>query len=72
MSKTIPKFSKIKAGLGLVLLIIGYGIALFVPGGLVPLAMIPVILIVVAGTYFLFTQLSIAIADWILKNERAL
>ena len=70
--KTIPKFSKIKAGLGLVLLIIGYGIAWFVPGGLVPLAMIPVILIVIAGTYFLFTQLSIAIADWILKNERAL
>jgi putative ABC transport system permease protein len=70
--KTIPDFSKTKAGLGLVLMIIGYGVAWFVPGGLVPLAMIPVILIVVAGTYFLFTQLSIAIANWILKNEKVL
>lgn len=70
--KTIPKFSKIKAGLGLVLLIVGYGVAWFVPGGLVPLAMIPVILIVAAGTYFLFTQFSIAIANRILKNEKVL
>jgi putative ABC transport system permease protein len=70
--KTMPDFSKTKAGLGLVLIIIGYGVAWFVPGGLVPLAMIPVILIVVAGTYFLFTQFSIAIANWILKNKKFL
>lgn len=70
--KTIPKFSKTKAILGLMLILIGYITAWFVYGVYVPLAMIPVILIVVVGTYFLFTQFSIAIADWILKNEKVL
>lgn len=70
--KTIPKFSKIKAGLGLVLLIVGYVTAWIVYEVQVVLAMIPVILIVVTGTYFVFTQFSIAVADRILKNERVL
>ena len=66
------EISKIKAGLGLVLLIVGYVTAWIVYEVQVVLAMIPVILIVVAGTYFLFTQFSIAVADGILKNERLL
>ncbi len=51
-------------------MIIGYTTAWFVTGGaLVVLAMIPVTLIVIAGTYFLFTQFSIAVANKILNNE---
>lgn len=41
-------------------------------GILVPLAMIPVVLIVIAATYFLFTQFSVAIANKILNNENIL
>ena len=69
MPKEMPKFSKAKSILGVVLMVIGYGTAWIVEGIAVPLAMIPVILIVVAGTYFIFTQFSIAIANKILKNE---
>ena len=50
--KIIPKFSKRKAILGIVLMIIGYTAAWLVKGVLVPLAMMPVTLIVIAGTYF--------------------
>ncbi len=70
--KKIPEFSKPKAILGVVLLLIGYITAWFVQGVLVPLAMIPVTLIVIVGTYFLFTQFSIAIANRILKNKNML
>ncbi len=70
--KIIPQFSKAKSILGAVLIIVGYTTAWFVQDVMVPLAMIPVTLIVVAGTYFLFTQLSIAAANKILKNENIL
>lgn len=70
--KTIPKFSRPKAILGIVLITIGYTTAWFVTDLLVVLAMIPVTLIVIAGTYFIFTQFSIAVANWILKTESIL
>lgn len=70
--KTIPKFSKPKAALGIVFLFIGYTTAWLVQGIGVPLAMIPVTLIVIIGTYFLFTQFSIAVANRILRNESIL
>lgn len=70
--KEIPDFSRKKSILGISLLILGYGIAWIVKGAFVPLAMIPVIFIVVIGTYFTFTQFSIAIANKILKNENML
>ncbi len=70
--KTIPNFSKTKAILGVVLLIVGYATAWLVEGVLVPLAMIPVTLIVIAGTYFLFTQFSVAVANRILNNKNIL
>ncbi|WP_025640868.1 ABC transporter permease [Schnuerera ultunensis] len=70
--KTIPKFSKPKAMLGIGLLLIGYITAWIVQGIAVPLAMIPVTLIVIIGTYFLFTQFSIAVANKILRNESIL
>jgi len=70
--KITPEFSKRKAILGIVLMIIGYTTAWFVTGAFVVLGMIPVTLIVIAGTYFLFTQFSIAVANKILKNENIL
>ena len=70
--KTIPKFSKPKAILGIILLLIGYTTAWLVQGIAVPLAMIPVTLIVIVGTYFLFTQFSIAVANRILRNKSIL
>ncbi len=70
--KKIPTFSRLKAILGVILLLIGYIAAWFVQGIAVPLAMIPVTLIVIIGTYFLFTQFSIAVANRILRNESIL
>ncbi|MBU5427724.1 ABC transporter permease [Tissierella pigra] len=70
--KEIPNFSRKKSILGVSLLVLGYGIAWIVEGAFVPLAMLPVIFIVVAGTYFTFTQFSIAVANKVLKNENIL
>lgn len=70
--KVIPKFSKFKSILGVALIIIGYGVAWFVPGIMVPIAMLPVTFIVIVGSYFIFTQFSIAMANRILKNENML
>lgn len=70
--KIVPKFSRFKSILGVLLITIGYLTAWFVPGGAVPLAMLPVILIVIAGTYFIFTEFSIYISNRILKNEKIL
>ncbi|MGJ0847234.1 ABC transporter permease [Tissierella praeacuta] len=67
--KEIPQFSRIKSILGVGLLVLGYGIAWIVKGAFVPLAMLPVIFIVIIGTYFTFTQFSIAIANRILKSK---
>lgn len=68
--KEIPKFSKFKSLLGLGLLIIGYVTAWIVDDEFVILAMIPVVLIVVAGTYFIFTQFSILLANKLTNNKK--
>lgn len=70
--KLVPKFSRFKSILGVLLITVGYLVAWFVPGGAVPLAMLPVILIVIAGTYFIFTEFSIYISNKILKNDNIL
>ncbi|NLL70731.1 MAG: ABC transporter permease [Epulopiscium sp.] len=70
MPKDIPRFSKIKAILGVLLLLAGYIIAWNVHGVGVITAMLPVILIVVIGTYFVFTQFSIAMASQLCKNKK--
>lgn len=57
--KKEPKASVILSILAVLLLAIGYGVALMVEGLEVVVAMIPVTLMVIVGTYFLFTQLSI-------------
>lgn len=67
--KELPKFSRRKSALGVILLVIGYVTAWIVDGDLVILAMIPVVLIVVLGTYFIFTQFSIALANKLTNNK---
>ena len=57
--KPEPKSSKFLSVLAVVLLAAGYGIALVVKGLMVAAALIPVTVIVIIGTYFLFTQLSV-------------
>lgn len=67
--KELPKFSRIKSALGVLLLVVGYVIAWLVDGFFVILAMIPVVLIVILGTYFLFTQFSTALANKLTNNK---
>lgn len=57
--REMPNFSKKKAITGIILLFIAYIVAWFIDGILVPLAMIPVTIITIVGTYFFFTQASI-------------
>lgn len=61
--KPEPKVSRFLAILAAVLLAAGYGIALVVRGAMVSMALIPVALLVIVGTYFFFTQLSM----WVIK-----
>ncbi|TFJ93510.1 ABC transporter permease [Lentibacillus salicampi] len=58
-SKGEPKASIALAIIAVVLLASGYATALYVKGPLVVMAMLPVIVVVVIGTYLLFTQLSV-------------
>src|SRR5699024_10221050 len=48
----------------------GYGTALLVNGAAVIVVMIPVILVVIIGTYFLFTQLSVYVINFLKKRKR--
>ncbi len=58
-SKGEPKASVFLSVVAALLLLIGYGTAIYVEGVGVVYAMIPVILVVTLGTYLLFTQLSV-------------
>ncbi|WP_449354017.1 ABC transporter permease [Virgibacillus natechei] len=58
-SKGEPKASIVLTVIAAVLLIAGYGTALYVKGMQVVVAMLPVIIVVTIGTYLLFTQLSV-------------
>lgn len=68
--KTVPEFSKIKASLSILLIGLGYGMAAFTPGLAILVTMIPIVIVTVAGTYFLFTQFSILITQKLKKNNR--
>ncbi|MGX7149330.1 FtsX-like permease family protein [Enterococcus ureasiticus] len=63
------KSSRVKTILALLLIGIGYAIALLVKGMLVPVVMIPVIFLVVTGTRFLFNQLSVSVIEGFKKKE---
>ncbi|MFC0522770.1 FtsX-like permease family protein [Pontibacillus salicampi] len=71
MPKTEPKVSKTLAILSALLLTAGYTIALSARGVQVSFALVPVTLLVIAGTYFFFTQLSMFIINQ-MKKYRSL
>ena len=58
--------------MGIILLGIGYAIAALSPMQFIPLMLIPVTLIVVAGTYFFLTEFSIFFTIKVLKRESIL
>jgi len=69
--KTEPKTSIILTIISVLLLAGGYATALIVKENAVVMAMIPVIIVVIIGTYFLFTQLSVYTINF-LKNRKSL
>ncbi|OJG67249.1 ABC transporter permease [Enterococcus moraviensis] len=69
IGKGTIKSSRIKTFLAILLIGVGYAIALLVKGMLVPMVMIPVIFLVVAGTRFLFNQLSVSIIERLKKKQ---
>jgi len=71
VAKSEPKASVILTILAVILLGIGYAIALTVKAQAVIMALVPVVIIVVIGTYFLFTQLSVFLIHR-LKNRKLL
>lgn len=70
--KEIPEFSKIKAFIGVSLILVGYYVSWIVTEFQVVVAMLPVIFIVTIGTYFSLTQFSIAITSGLRKNKKVL
>ncbi|WP_078578792.1 ABC transporter permease [Salipaludibacillus agaradhaerens] len=70
-SKGEPKASKFLTAVAVILLGSGYITAFIVEGEAVIIAMLPVIIVVVIGTYFLFTQLSVFIIRK-LKSKQSL
>ncbi|MBO0440901.1 ABC transporter permease [Candidatus Enterococcus ikei] len=69
LGKGTLKSSRLKTVLAVVLIGLGYAVALLVKGMLVPMVMIPVILLVVTGTRFLFNQLSVSIIERLKKKQ---
>ncbi|WP_088102978.1 ABC transporter permease [Halalkalibacter urbisdiaboli] len=68
-SKGEPKASIFLSILAALLLIAGYGTALYVKGIFVVYAMIPVIVVVTLGTYLFFTQLSVYVIRRLKRNK---
>ncbi|MBE1446730.1 FtsX-like permease family protein [Paenibacillus sp. OAS669] len=69
--KPEPKASMLLAILAAALIALGYAVAFIVKGALVLLALLPVVVIVSIGTYFLFTQLSVYVINK-LKTKQSL
>lgn len=68
-SKGEPKANRFLTVVAILLLGVGYACALIVKGLAVALALIPVVIVVTIGTYFLFTQLSVYIIRWLKQRE---
>lgn len=68
-SKGEPKSNWILSLLAAILLITGYIIALMVRGTEVVIALVPVVIIVMIGTYFFYTQLSVYVVRLLKKNR---
>ncbi|GLY11196.1 ABC transporter permease [Pseudobacillus badius] len=67
--KDEPKASMLLSILAVLLLLGGYGTALYVKGMSVIVAMVPVIVVVIIGTYLLFSQLNVFIIRRLKRNE---
>ncbi|MCU9614402.1 FtsX-like permease family protein [Caldibacillus lycopersici] len=70
VSRGEPKANLFLVIVTIVLLAIGYATALLAEGVAVVVVMLPVVIVVCIGTYFLFTQLSVFIIRKLKKNER--
>ena len=70
MGKGEIKSSKVKSFLAVLLLIVGYGIALVAKGQLVLMVMFPVIFLVILGTKFLFDQLSVSVIERLKRKPK--
>lgn len=68
-AKGEPKASVSLSILAVILLITGYGTALYVKGASVVFMMIPVIIVVTLGTYVAFTQLSVYCIRLLKRNK---
>ncbi|EJP6472584.1 ABC transporter permease [Clostridium botulinum] len=66
--KTTPKFSKIKSVLGILLIISGYIVALLSKTAIIA-TMIPILIVVIIGTYFLFSQFSVFFTNKLQNNK---
>src|SRR5690625_3194992 len=67
--KTEPKASIILTVFAILLLAAGYVTAILAKGAAVVMVMIPVIIVVIIGTYFLFTQLSVYTINFLKKRK---
>lgn len=70
MGKGEIKSSKVKSFLAVLLLVVGYGIALVAKGQLVLMVMFPVIFLVILGTKFLFDQLSVSVIERLKRKPK--
>ncbi|MFD0710336.1 FtsX-like permease family protein [Paenibacillus sp. GCM10027626] len=68
--KPEPKASPILAWLAALLIALGYVTAFIVEGPLVLFALLPVVIVVSIGTYFLFTQLSVYVIHKLKKRTK--
>lgn len=67
--KETPKFSKVKAVLSIILIVLGYVIGLVSKTAIV-ITMIPILIIVIIGTSFLFSQFSVYFTNKLQNNKR--
>ncbi|WP_240377714.1 ABC transporter permease [Bacillus piscicola] len=68
-SKGEPKASVLLSVIAAILLLAGYGIAIYVKGMMVVIAMLPVVIMVTIGTYLLFTQISVSVIRRLKNNK---
>lgn len=66
--KPTPKFSIFKAICSILLIIAGYALAI-VSGGAIIMTSIPVLVLVITGTYLLFSQFSVFLTNRLQKNK---
>ncbi|MBK1811255.1 ABC transporter permease [Clostridium sp. YIM B02505] len=68
VAKPVPKFSTTKAILSIVLIAIGYGMAVFSNQAII-FTMLPILIVTVAGTFMLYSQFSVYFTNKLQKNK---